>query len=147
MTQREAMIALLQAAGAGKTKHSGRTLIDHLDGTYNLLHAAGCSRDVCLAGLAHSVYGTNRFRKQTIPEEMREGVRRIIGERAEHLAYTFGRIDRPRAIEAGDGVDEADLPALSLIEAANLLEQGGSLARWPNIAALWRRQVEDSLNG
>lgn len=135
MSRIEALTRLLKAAGADTTRHSGRTLLDHLIGTHDMLKAAGCDEHVCLAGASHSIYGTNAFTKVTIQHTMRHAIVRIIGPRAEKLAWTFSQIDRPRAIENGKDID------LMHVEAANLLEQGGSLDRWPNIRAAWQQQL------
>lgn len=136
VTRIEALKKLLKALGADKKAHSGRTLYDHLVGVHDMLKAAGCEEAVCLAGAAHSLYGTSTFRHQTLQHAQRHALVRIIGPRAEKLAYTFGTINRPRAIEDGDSED------LKLVEAANLIEQGGSLAKWPNIRAAWERQTK-----
>ena len=133
------MIAWLESTGAARTAHSGRHLLDHLLGTYDILAASGQSDAVCRGGLFHSVYGTNAFSSVTVQPSQRAQVRHLIGERAEALAWTFGHIDRPKVlIEAAASNFEVlpqmlqGLPVsakdLALIECANLLEQG----------ALWR---------
>jgi hypothetical protein len=132
----EGLIAWLRMQGAGRIEHSGRTLLDHLSNTYAILAECGQEPHVCLAGLFHSAYGTNAFRRVTIAPSRRMEVRELIGQDAETLAWIFGHIDRPRAIiEAlqrhgmewpkgehprGGGAAIHDLAA---IECANLLEQ------------------------
>ena len=73
---------LLGPASAGKTRHSGRMLYDHLAGTHALLEAWGNSEDICNAGLFHSIYGTRRFRHQSWPLTDRETIRKLIGDAA-----------------------------------------------------------------
>jgi len=123
-----------------KTQHSGRTLYDHLLGTYHLLREWGCDRDVCLAGLFHSIYGTEVFRHPTVHLNNREMITRIIGHKAEYLAYRFCVTKRPEVfILAHAGahryladmktglalyVGEKELEQLCRIECANLIEQG-----------------------
>lgn len=136
MNRLEALKKILKATGADKARHSGRTLYDHLIGTHDMLQAAGCEEHVCLAGAAHSLYGTNVYKRVTIPHSMRHALVRIIGPRAEALAWTFGSINRPRAIEDGD--DEE----LMLLEFANLAEQGADVRRFPKICAAWERQTQ-----
>lgn len=136
MTRIEALKKVLKALKADEIKHSGRTLYDHLIGVHDMLQSANCDEHVCLAGAAHSLYGTNAFKRVTIPHTMRHALVKVIGPRAERLAWLFSTINRPRAIEDGDNED------LMLIEAANLLEQGGSLDKWPHIRAAWERQKE-----
>ena len=54
-----------KADGVG---HSGRTFYQHLRGTYDLLD--GAPDYVRLAGLCHSIYGTNAFKRAVIPMSM-----------------------------------------------------------------------------
>ena len=146
------LIAFLTMIGAGRTGHSRRHLMDHLLGTFELLDAWGCDRQICLAGGLHSIYGTNLFPKESLQATARLAVASAFGAEAERLAWIFGSIDRPLAIERGYGSDRRrnvdvslnpnDLMKLRLIEAANLLEQGGSLDRWPNIKGAMLQQVE-----
>lgn len=113
------------------TSHSGRTLYDHLCSVEEILKICRCEEAVCLAGLYHSVYGTNIFTHVTTTD--REKIREIIGERAEFLAWIFCNANRPFCWFCGnhivlrDGsfviVDEKTLHDLQMIEGANLLEQ------------------------
>src|SRR5207344_2930316 len=84
---------LLGPASAGKTRHSGRMLYDHLAGTHALLEAWGNSEPVCTAGLFHSIYGTRHFRHQSWPVTDRATIQKLIGEEAELLAYIFCTAD------------------------------------------------------
>lgn len=52
---------LLESYGTAAAPHTGRSLRDHLIGTFDLLEAWGNDRDVCLAGLFHSIYGTEVY--------------------------------------------------------------------------------------
>lgn len=135
-------IDLLRQCGATRRSHSGRTLFDHLLGTYELLRRWGNPSTVCLGGLFHSIYGTNRFRHESLSEKERPRLRSLIGNEAEKLAWDFCHVDRPTAIIAairrsGDksfsgtapvfsGSDDPDWIALAEIEVANLLEQRSS---------------------
>ena len=142
--QREKLILFLEEIGVNHTGHTGRSLMDHLMGTYDLLKKWGCDDSTAIAGGLHSVYGTNIFTKESINDAARPIVRRRFGNRPERLAWLFGSINRPKAIELGFGIDrrnnievklnKKDLKALQLMEAANLMEQGSSLRKWPNIA-------------
>jgi len=133
----------LKEIQADEVPHSGRSLMNHLLGTYGILKKWDCEEFVCLAGGLHSIYGTNVFKRESLSIEARPRVRHLFGEDAERLAWQFGTINRPKAIEIGFGIDrrrnteiilkEPDLKSLRLIEAANLLEQGASLDSWPNI--------------
>lgn len=92
------VIALLVASGAQQTPHSGRTLLGHLQGTYLLLQSWGNTDAVCLAGLFHSIYGTNAFTHQSLLASQRADLQAAIGAEAEALAWLFCSIDRPHAI-------------------------------------------------
>ena len=117
----------LEHLGADQVKHSGRTLLRHLVGTWRILSKEAEPESVCLGGLYHSIYGTNFFKTAIMDAgqvKNRELIRSIIGDEAEHLAYLFCTIDRPRVLVNGTftGPERADLLT---IEIANLLEQGG----------------------
>jgi hypothetical protein len=127
-------------AVAGGVKHSGRTLFDHLVGTHALLEKQRAPEYVCLAGLFHSIYGTNAFRHATVPIKGRGLVKILIGEPAERLAYIFCSCDRPPAFvdavrrgppyqvtdrRKGEviSLSDEDMYDLLLIEVANLEDQ------------------------
>ena len=130
------IMQFLQQVHAPKVRHSGGTFLEHLVGTHNLLHYWGNSRDLCLAGLFHSVYGTDRFTYSLVKsdEQSRHQLRQLIGANAEHLAFlfcSFGREDlfglsvdqvlrTEAAILIGGSREHTDLLE---IEAANFLEQ------------------------
>jgi hypothetical protein len=118
---------LLEHLGAQYVKHSGRTLIQHLPGTWRILSKEAEREPVCLAGLYHSIYGTNFFKTSIMePGEVKNRalIQSIIGDEAEHLAYLFCTIDRPYILLNGafGGPERQDLLT---IEIANLLEQAG----------------------
>lgn len=122
---------LIVQAKADKARHSGRTLLDHLVGTHDLLQRWGNSEDICNAGLFHSIYGTVHFHHKAWPLDQRDVIRGLIGDYAEKLACLFCGMNRPAAF-----FDREDawlfpqmLRDLREIEAANLIEQG-SKGRW-----------------
>lgn len=150
----EPHLALLREVGSDRVPHSGRTLLAHLRGTHDMLAAWGNPGPVCLAGLFHSIYGTNAFRHRSLSLDARPRLRFAIGERAERLAYLFCTVDRPRAlvealnrgvtdlraVAGGDEpVDGSELRALVEIECANLIEQG---SRSGALRQLWCRAVD-----
>ena len=121
----------LKELHADQTFHSGRTLYEHLCKVEEILRICRCEEEICLAGLYHSVYGTNAFTVITTTD--RDKVKEIIGERAEFLAWLFCNAQRPFCWFCGnnivliDGssvfVDDKTLHDLQMIEGANLLEQ------------------------
>jgi hypothetical protein len=106
---------------ANKTAHSGRTLFEHLKGVHDLLRDWGNDEDVCLAGLYHSIYGTNTFKHQSLHD--RAQLVAMIGEHAEFLVHCFATQDRPLFESIDDPVIRVQLLE---IETANLYEQGGN---------------------
>ncbi|MGB4115454.1 MAG: DUF6817 domain-containing protein [Polaromonas sp.] len=146
----EAARALLLRSGAMQTPHTGRVLFDHLLATCQQLHAWGNPQAVCMAGLFHSIYGTNAFTHQSLVQSQRAELQNAIGTDAEALAWLFCSIDRPHAILQGlqsrkpsgstqlqgragaqhpglaEGallVQYTQLQALAEMECANLIEQ------------------------
>jgi len=117
--------------------HSGRTLRDHLKGTFALLQFWGCDEVTCVAGLLHSVYGTNAFRRSCLDTSERPRLRQLVGCDVEKLVYLFCASERPRAflqaIASSQITDRFDgskhevsrdiLQKLMAIECANLIEQ------------------------
>ncbi|GMQ76549.1 MAG: hypothetical protein BMS9Abin01_1829 [Gammaproteobacteria bacterium] len=131
-------IALLDELDAHVTSHSRRTLLEHLQGTHDLLVEWGNEPDVCVAGLFHSVYGTYAFDKRSADMSMRDEIRDVIGAQAERLVYLFCVTDRRCFYEhlgearfsLRDIVHDRDLDldrntraALIEIEVANILDQ------------------------
>ena len=80
--------------GTDEIPHSDTPFLAHLIGVCNKLREAGCEETVCLAGLFHSIYGTEMFQGFSLPMEQRDTVRQLIGERAEGLAYLNCCMDR-----------------------------------------------------
>lgn len=140
-------------------KHSGRSLYDHLKGTYEILEKAEALEHVCLAGLFHSIYGTNIFHFRAVSN--RNEVSKVIGVRAERLAYIFCSCNRPRElIDASQGevytvvdrhngaiiiLSPRDLYDLLTIEMANLVEQN-SLQLLPQIIEALKRVGDEMLS-
>jgi hypothetical protein len=130
---------LLEDAGAGGVRHSGGTLLTHLVATYRLLESWAGSPTVCIAGLLHSIYGTDAFRVDVVSHQRRDTVQRAVGEEAERLAYLFGTVSHDSlAAAAGQAgavtledfatkapvlVSAGDLSGLLLIDLANSVEQ------------------------
>ena len=116
-------IDFLKAMGADEIPHSGRTLLEHLVGVFNILKDMDVAQHVQDAGLYHSIYGTAVFHHQTTSD--RCVVQGIIGEDAEHLVYLFcilGReTDRQTEISVID--DKEIRKNLMIIDYANNEEQ------------------------
>ena len=92
-------IDFLKLHGAADIEHSGEDFLSHLKGTFNILVDWKLNDHVCLAGLFHSVYGTEVFETSLIPESLKPKVVSLIGNKAERLAYLFGIMDRNHFLE------------------------------------------------
>jgi hypothetical protein len=129
---------LLQELKTGKSSHSGRTLWEHLKGTYELLESWENPKHVCIGGLFHSIYGTQYYKVQSANLEDRRHIADIISPQAEELAYLFCTTDRagffteadqlrPLLVDATTqnlvSISTTTLGALIEIEVANCMEQ------------------------
>ncbi len=89
----------LLAHGAASTSHSGRTLWDHLVGVHQILCNHQAPDYLCVAGLFHSVYGTQAFKRVTVEKTLRHEVQQLIGQQAESLVMAFSELPRPKLFE------------------------------------------------
>ena len=88
------LIDFLNGLGAAQVPHTHTTYLAHVVAVYRLMESRGCSHEACLAGMFHSIYGTQRFQGFKLPLSRRPEVRDLIGERAERLAYVNCAMDR-----------------------------------------------------
>ena len=89
-TPLKAAIEYLRSIECHLVSHSKRTLLDHLVSTHNLLRSWDASESVCLAGLLHSVYGTEGFHATLASIPDRKIIVNVVGQKAEALAWLFG---------------------------------------------------------
>lgn len=149
---RDNLQRLLEKYDANNLDHTNGSLMNHLLVTYDILKEFGADPHVCLAGGAHSVFGTNAFTKVCIPYESRQEVESCIGQEAMTLVDLFKDIDRPatlsenltkdqpvlRLLSGGSlPVDMKTLIDLVLIECANLEEQG-ALQKNKALSQIWK---------
>ena len=150
-----AIIAFLQAEGGSDLSHAGgRSLLDHLVGTYAILRRWGQPLWLQHAALLHSVYGTDAYPQRLLSPARGIDVAAMAGDRVERLAYLFAVTPRrplvagtyrwtrdlpARAVDAGGAIDQGpptrdELDALVLLHMANVAEQArasdGSPGRW-----------------
>jgi hypothetical protein len=101
---------------------------------------------VCRAGLFHSIYGTELFRRWSLPLERREEVRALIGERAERIVFANCMMDRAsfdallesegpfriRNRETGETLElsREDFDDLVRVHLCDWLEQVARSGRW-----------------
>lgn len=89
----------LREMGCDSTCHMNRTLLEHFQGTYQLLKKWGNSESICLAGICHAIYGTETFHPALIPLEKRQEMALLIGDEAEKLVYYYSIITRKHFVE------------------------------------------------
>jgi|TARA_R110002167_G_scaffold340114_1_gene547985 hypothetical protein len=113
-------INFLKNIEANTKSHSGRTLMDHLIGVYNILKNDGAPQYLQDAGLFHSIYGTVIFKHQSTNN--RDAIIELIGEQAEEIVWEFCNLPRERykAISEFEGQLKEDL---LLLTKANNIEQ------------------------
>ena len=92
-------IQFLKDRGAHLCNHSGATLLEHLEGTRDILRKEGAPEYLQDAGLFHSVYGTAYYMPDEGISTSREDVKKIIGEQAEEIAYWFCVLQATRRYE------------------------------------------------
>ncbi|OGC88260.1 hypothetical protein A2419_00970 [Candidatus Adlerbacteria bacterium RIFOXYC1_FULL_48_26] len=80
--------------GAKNIRHVRGSLLDHLSRIEETLKGWNTPEHVQLAGLFHSVFGTDHFKKELLGEADTEQVRLLIGEKALRLVSLFSSIDR-----------------------------------------------------
>jgi hypothetical protein len=133
------LMMLLKDLNVDKFPHLHGSAQDHLVGVYEILADWGNTEDICRAGLFHNIYGTEVFKPQAVSLTQREAIARVIGARAEELAYLFcvtrrigffdDHADPQRAVLWDEVhkrkivVDAAAVAALMEIEIANGIEQ------------------------
>ena len=146
---RAGLVDFLSSAGAARLSHAGgRTLLDHLVGTYSIVRRWAQPTWLQHAALIHSVYATEAYERQLISPARRDEVAAVAGEQAERLAYLFCVTPRrpllagthlwarglPSRSPGGEPPTRNELDALVLLHMANLAEQAravdGSPGRW-----------------
>lgn len=90
----EELMAFLRSLGTAEIDHTGHDFLTHLRAVHDLLAEHGVDAEIAAAGLFHSIYGTEKFRDFCLPLDQREQVRRLIGERAETIAWLNCVMDR-----------------------------------------------------
>lgn len=108
MAQREEARAFLISLGTDGVRHTSHldadgsmsegSFLEHLTGVERDLGEWSCGEEVCLAGLFHSIYGTESFQAFSLPLDLsganRRRVQDLIGSRAEKLAFINCTMER-----------------------------------------------------
>lgn len=103
--------------------HSNSTYLDHCQNIYNILKDIGADEEVCLAGLYHSVYGTEYFNLGQVFN--RDVIKELIGSRAEELVHIFCELRNRHYVILTNSFNFSKQVHydLACIEYANLKEQ------------------------
>jgi len=83
-------LEFLRALEADQLGHSGGDLLSHLEGVAGMLEQWNAPEPLRLAGLYHSVYGTESFSQTALDPSLRDRLRDQIGSEAETLVFYFG---------------------------------------------------------
>lgn len=141
--------------GFDRLRHHDGALTEHQIGVGRGLLAWGADSEVCLAGMAHSLYGTERGGTGFDPRR-RDELRARIGARAERLVHANCALERSSldaALAAPAGprrlrdrrtgeellLDEADFGDLCRIHLCDWLEQVARCGRWSERRAAYRK--------
>tara|TARA_B100000131_G_scaffold288855_1_gene300462 strand:- start:255 stop:695 length:441 start_codon:yes stop_codon:yes gene_type:complete len=115
-------IEYLNSVGADKIPHRESDLLTHSRNVSDMLRDYGRPIDEQVAGLFHSVYGTEfQQYKITIP---RDTIRSLIGEYSESIVNLFCTLnDRAHTILYGKGLKDPIKETLRWLEYCNIKEQ------------------------
>lgn len=147
----------LVSLGTDQVPHSSTPFLAHLIGVYRDLKEWGCPEHLLVAGLFHSIYGTEAFQRFSLPLSRQDEVRELIGERAERLAYINCALTRESldaSIASGeppqlwDRFRDAPLPVtdeeftdLMTLHLCDRLEQVGRTQNWEMRRAAWENMA------
>jgi hypothetical protein len=84
---------------------------------------------LCVAGLYHSIYGTPAYPDGPLPKSRRGELSNVIGVQAEEIVHQFSDMNWPLIFANGHDVLKTLPVSLLTLAAANIVEQGGRLAR------------------
>jgi hypothetical protein len=153
---------LLDRLGTNRKPHEGgRTLREHLEGTYERLIAWGNTAPVCPGGLFHSIYGTEFYPYPSASLNDRPTIRACIGDEAERLAYLYSFGDRGRLLanmrqadsyvvldrcaDVELAIDRRTFTALMEIEFANVLDLAPPIEQVPEpTRERWHDRLKDA---
>jgi uncharacterized protein DUF6817 len=153
------MVDFLRGLEIEEVPHSGKKgFLAHLVAVFHDLESWGAPQDVCRAGLFHSIYGTELFRRWSLPLDRRADIRNLIGERAECIAYVNCLMDRAtfdallesdgpyriRNRETGESMElsRADYDDLVRVHLCDWLEQVARSERWAYRHDAYRRMAQ-----
>ena len=80
--------------GVGEFEHLDGSLLEHLNGTRQLLEKWGASAELQDAGLYHAAYGTAGFEESFVSISQRDKIASIIGITSEEIVFQYCACDR-----------------------------------------------------
>jgi hypothetical protein len=129
--RRDELSDFLLSIGVDKISHSGRSIYDHLLGTYDIIKKENGDEKIALIGGLHCVYGTYRFNHKTI--DLDSGfVSDHFGDEIDTFVRKFGTMDRKKLEEFDQTIPEDELTILQWVEYANKKDMN-HLYKIPNI--------------
>lgn len=132
---------LLRIVGAHLLPHTDTSLEIHLFETYRLLAKWGNGPTVCLAGLLHSVYGTEFYLHRCLGDTDRTWLANLVGEETENLVHLYSSLrlsdlfDGKASTSDGQCISSEVIRKLLEVHAANLMEQ------WPKLEHVMRMAI------
>lgn len=148
----------LQSLGTKDARHTGQDFFAHLVGVYRDLKKWGREDPVCLAGMFHSIYGTQTYKDFSLPLDRRDEVRKLIGNHAEKIAYVNCVMDRAsldslvrdggelrvQVRETGEWIDltEQEFHDLCVVHLCDWLEQVERSDSWTYRRISYRAMAE-----
>ena len=115
-------IEYLTGLGADKIPHHDSDLLSHSIGVSSMLKYYDRPIEEQVAGLFHSIYGTE-FQMYKVTVE-REEIQSLIGDRSEYLVNLFCTLDdRVNTILYGKRLKEPDKTTLRWLEYCNIKDQ------------------------
>lgn len=89
------LIELLKTSGFDEISHSNTKMYDHLVNTYKILKKWELQDYICIAGLYHSIYGTQSLKESnSISDSYRDKFKLILGNDSEKLIWLYTIIDK-----------------------------------------------------
>lgn len=88
-TANEILEKYLLKIGVDQVAHTHGNFLAHLKGVSEYLKKFERPHPVLVAGLFHSIYGTESFQRFALSLDQRDEVKRMIGEEAEALVYAY----------------------------------------------------------
>lgn len=153
------MTNFLVDLGTEQIGHTDKSYLSHLIAVHRDLQGWGCDDDLCRAGMFHSIYGTELFQGLKLDLDRRPEMQRLIGERAERIAFVNCVMDRStfdRILEQKDGpfritnritkeeivLSKEDYDDLCRVHLCDWLEQVGRAQKWDYRRSAYRRMAQ-----